>query len=93
MRSVDHVGVMIVNVHFLLRKSLTVHKERKAFNFIQKHGEVGARPNVVNWKVKKNVTLACPGRGSNPGSSVYETDALPLGHRGWQSHVTLCMRI
>ena len=30
--SVDHVGVMAVNVHFLLHNSLTVHKERKAFN-------------------------------------------------------------
>ena len=25
----------------------------------------------------------CLHRGSNPGSSVYETDALPLGHRGY----------
>lgn len=29
----------------------------------------------------KNVKKIRPDWGSNPGSSVYETDALPLGHR------------
>ena len=38
----------------------------------------------------KNGVLVCPRRGLNPGSSVYETDALPLGHRGssrYSSHL------
>ena len=35
-----------------------------------------------NNKFIKTTLLMCPRRGLNPGSSVYETDALPLGHRG-----------
>ena len=31
-------------------------------------------------------TCTCLRRGLNPGSSVYETDALPLGHRGLHKH-------
>ena len=44
----------------------------------------------VRYKYKKKEKLKrkkssqhCLRRGLNPGSSVYETDALPLGHRGW----------
>ena len=52
---------------------------------------------TINWNSNtdtfyRNYKLCCvikepqqnksrPGGGSNPGSSVYETDALPLGHR------------
>ena len=36
---------------------------------------------ALNVQPKVGV-LVCPRRGLNPGSSVYETDALPLGHRG-----------
>ena len=34
----------------------------------------------------------CHDRGLNPGSSVYETDALPLGHRG-SCHKLIKVRI
>ena len=33
----------------------------------------------------KYLKRMCLRTGSNRGSSVYETDALPLGHEGWYS--------
>ena len=35
----------------------------------------------MNKKIKRKKKKIRPDWGSNPGSSVYETDALPLGHR------------
>ena len=39
--------------------------------------------STTQTKCAVSVKSIRPGRGSNPGSSVYETDALPLGHRAY----------
>ena len=42
-------------------------------------------PQKIHTTWLKNQTELRPDRGSNPGSSVYETDALPLGHRAYKA--------